>query len=261
MTALVTVPLPPVAVTPGPAGAPIAGLAVRPYGAARTSRIEDTVTIMGEAAAALARFRAVNGANARVTAGDAVGVGNVMAESAYLRRMHAAMAREVAVMLGVAPSRVVVSADPARGYGDGAPGTMIIVYDSDEDHRDDHPGDDHRPDHRPDTEGGPDGGPGGEGRVWRFVPEIGNTGLGGGAYLLLDECPAGCGGADPSFGVGGGIVPMVSVSTLADLGRYLEFTRLVADGDPDPDEGEDDRPEVPVEFFDDPGHGTGCTMR
>lgn len=201
------------------------------------------MTIIGEAAAALARLRAVNGAlhgsgGRDTTAGSG---GGVAVETAYARRVRAAMAREVAVMLGVAPSRVVVSADPVRGYG-GEPGVLIGV-------------------HEPDPDPCGPSGPAGEGRVWRFVPETGNTGLGGGAYLLLDECPAGCGGGNPSFGPGEGMVPMVSVSMLADLGRYLEFTRPVPHGGPDPDDGEDERPEVPVEFFDDPGHGTGCPMR
>ena len=137
-------------------------------------------------------------------------------ETAHRRRARAATGRDIAGMLGVAPSRVVVGDDPLRGYG-GQPGLLITVHE-------------------------PDAG----GVVWRFVPETDNTGAGGGAYLLLDQCP-GCfqGGEE------GGEVPMAAVSCLADLGLYLEST-----GAADP--GGDSGFEVPVEFFGDPGHAPGC---
>lgn len=49
----------------------------------------------------------------------------------------------------------------------------------------------------------------------RFSPETGNTGLSGGAYLLLDVCP-GCGGHPRTRGE----VPMVAITGLAELGNY-----------------------------------------
>lgn len=49
--------------------------------------------------------------------------------------------------------------------------------------------------------------------VLRFLPETGNTGIGG-ADLLLDACP-GC-GSNPRSGE----VPVVAISDLAELGHY-----------------------------------------
>ena len=46
------------------------------------------------------------------------------------------------------------------------------------------------------------------------MPETGNIGTGGGAYLLLDACP-GCSGDPPS-----GDVPVMAIAGLADLGHY-----------------------------------------
>lgn len=80
--------------------------------------------------------------------------------------------------------------------------------------------------------------------VYRFVPEPGLGGL----YLLLDECPD-C--AAPE-------VPMATVDGLADLGRYLAATRPVPPGAPDPDDEENGRPDLPDEFFGDPGHHPHC---
>jgi hypothetical protein len=62
----------------------------------------------------------------------------------------------------------------------------------------------------------------------------------GGVYLLLDHCPACM--ADG--------VPVAGISSLADLGLYG------CPASPDPDD-ENGQPEVPVEFFDDPGHVPG----
>ena len=77
-----------------------------------------------------------------------------------------------------------------------------------------------------------------------LVPEIGNTGTGGGAYLLLDACP-GCSG-DPHSGD----VPVVAITGLADLGHYQHRLRLHLDPPP-----------VPIEFFDDPAHASACPRR
>lgn len=145
-------------------------------------------------------------------------------QTAHRRRTRAATGRDITAMLGVAPARVVVRDDLLREYG-GQPGLLITV-------------------HEPD-----DGG-----TVWRFVPETGNTGLGGGAYLLLDQCP-GC----FQGGVDGWEVPMATISCLADLGLYLESARAAEPGDPH-DEDRDGVAEVPVEFFGDPGHAPGCPL-
>ena len=80
--------------------------------------------------------------------------------------------------------------------------------------------------------------------VLRFLPETGNTGLGGGASLLLDACP-GC-GSDPRSGK----VPVAAISGLAELGHYQHSLRLGLDPPP-----------VPVEFFDDPAHAPDCPLR
>ncbi len=189
------------------------------------------MTIIEQAAAALARTRATT----------ATGAGQASAvDAAHLRRTRTAMAREVSVMLGVRPVDVVATADPLRGYG-GMPGVLIIVHD---------------PDPAPDSHDGGDG-QHARARVWRFVPEVGNSGSGGGAYLLLGACA-----------VCEGEVPMAAISTLADLGLYMEQTGPRSPDAPDPDAPDPDapdpddedghRPEVPIEFFDDPGHAPGC---
>ena len=79
----------------------------------------------------------------------------------------------------------------------------------------------------------------------RFIPETGNTGSGGGDYLLLDACP-GCSGSPGARGE----VPMAAISGLADLGNYQHALRLDLD-----------RPPVPVEFFHDPAHAPDCPLR
>ena len=176
------------------------------------------MTIIEQAAAALARTRATTAADAGQTS---------PVDAAHLRRALTAIARDVSAMLGVPPTDVVVTADPLRGYGD-VPGVLITVHDSGPVH---HGGD------------GPPDPP----RAWRFVPEVGNTGTGGGAYLLLDPCAA-CGAE----------VPMAAISTLADLGLYVEQAGPRSPDAPDPDDEDGHRPEVPIEFFDDPGHAPGC---
>jgi hypothetical protein len=60
--------------------------------------------------------------------------------------------------------------------------------------------------------------------VLRFIPETGNTGTGGGAYLLLDACP-GCSGG--SCGVRE--IPVAAATGLADLGDYQHCLRLNLD--------------------------------
>jgi hypothetical protein len=120
------------------------------------------MTIIEHAAAALARARAT-------------GTPVLAVESAHVRRVRAALARDVAAMLGVPPAHVVVTADPLRGYGSGGfPGHLIIVHDPDD----------------PAT-------------IYRFIPETGNSGGGGGSYLLLGECP-GCGGRADDTAPGAG---------------------------------------------------------
>lgn len=52
-------------------------------------------------------------------------------------------------------------------------------------------------------------------------------------------------------------VPVAGISSLADLGLYLEYC---CPASPDPDD-ENGQPEVPVEFFDDPGHVPGGSAR
>ena len=145
-------------------------------------------------------------------------------DTAHLRRLRAALAREVAVMLGVPPTSVVVTDDPQRSYS-GFPGQLITVHDPDD-----------------------------LATVLRFIPETGNTGGGGGAYLLLDPCP-GCSTNRQSCEV-----PMMSIAGLADIGLYQQHVRP-----PGLDEDATDttvgRPEVPIEFFDDPGHGPDCPLR
>ena len=82
--------------------------------------------------------------------------------------------------------------------------------------------------------------------VYLLVPEAGN----GGIYLLLDECPA-CNGP---------AVPMITITHLADLGRYLAATRPVPPGAPDPDDNDDGRPPLPFECIGDRGHNRNCTL-
>lgn len=82
--------------------------------------------------------------------------------------------------------------------------------------------------------------------VYRLVPEAGLGGL----YLLLDECPD-C--TAPG-------VPMATVAGLSDLGRYLAATGPVPPGGPDPDDEKNGRPDLPAEFFGDPGHHGHCAI-
>jgi hypothetical protein len=154
---------------------------------------------------------------------QAAGVPVPDTDTAHLRRLRAALAREVAVMLGVPPTSVVVTDDPQRSDS-GFPGQLITVHDPDD-----------------------------SATVLRFIPETGNIGCGGGAYLLLDPCP-GCGTDRQSYEV-----PMMSVAGLADLGLYQQNTQPGAD-EPAIDIS-DGRPEVPLEFFDDPGHASDCSLR
>ena len=132
----------------------------------------------------------------------------------HRQRLRAALTRDIAVLLAVPANHVLVSDDPIRTYG-GVPGQLITVED-----------------------------PGDPAVVLRFLPETGNIGTGGGAYLLLDACP-GCSG-DPHSGD----VPVMAITGLADLGHYQHCLRLHLDPPP-----------VPVEFFDDPAHASGCPRR
>jgi hypothetical protein len=147
----------------------------------------------------------------------AAGVSASATDTGHQRRLRAAMTRDVVAMLGVPPERVLVTDDPARAYA-GMPGQLITVQDPDD----------------PDT-------------VLRFIPEPGNLGTAGGAYLLLAACP-GCSEPDAVREVA-----ILSVADLADLAR----SSLDSPGsgqDPDPDH-------VPVEFFDDPEHAPDCPLR
>jgi hypothetical protein len=159
------------------------------------------MTIRAQAAAALVRARAA-------------GIPVPGADPPHRRRLRAALARDIATLLAVPATHVLVGDDRIRSYG-GAPGQLITVHDPDD-----------------------------AGVVLRFVPETGNTGTGGGAYLLLDACP-GCGGDSHS-----GDVPMVAITGLADLGHYHHCLRLNLDPSP-----------LPVEFFDDPAHAPDCPRR
>jgi hypothetical protein len=133
----------------------------------------------------------------------------------HRQRLRAALTRDVATLLALPAGHVVVGDDPIRSYG-GVCGQLITVEDPDD----------------PDV-------------VLRFLPETGNTGTGGGAYLLLDACP-GCSGDPRSSGE----VPVVAITGLADLGHYQHCLRLNLDPPP-----------VPIEFFDDPAHAPDCPWR
>ena len=138
----------------------------------------------------------------------------------YRQRLRAALTRDVATLLAVPATHVVVRDDPLRTHGD-LPAPLITVHD-------------------PDDRGDPDGGD----VVLCVLPETGNTGTGGGAYLVLDACP-GC-GADPQSGQ----VPVAAIYGLADLGYYQHCRRLHLEP-----------PALPVEFFDDPAHTPDCPLR
>jgi hypothetical protein len=133
----------------------------------------------------------------------------------HRQRLRAALTRDVAALLALPAGQIVVGNDPIRAYR-GDPGQLITVQDPDD----------------PDI-------------VLRLVPETGNTGTGGGAYLLLDACP-GCSGNPRSRED----VPVVAISGLADLGHYQHCLRLNLDPPP-----------VPVEFFEDPAHAPDCPLR
>jgi hypothetical protein len=133
----------------------------------------------------------------------------------HRQRLRAALTRDIATLLAVPADHILVGDDPLRSYG-GVPGQLIAVEDPDD----------------------PDGG-------LRLIPETGNAGVGGGAYLLLDTCP-GCGTGPHARGE----VPMVAITGLADLGNYQHAQRLHLDPPP-----------VPVEFFDDPAHAPDCSLR
>jgi hypothetical protein len=132
----------------------------------------------------------------------------------HRQRLRAALTRDIATLLAVPTGHVVVIDDPIRSFA-GVPAPLILVQD---------PAD-------PEV-------------VLRFLPETGNTGTGGGAYLLLDACP-GCSG-DPHSGD----VPVAAISGLADLGNYQHAARLHLGSPP-----------VPVEFFDDSAHTPACSLR
>ena len=140
-------------------------------------------------------------------------------DTAFQRRLRAALTRDLVALLGVAPEHIVVADDPARSYG-AMPGQLVTVHDPDD----------------PTV-------------VLRFIPEPGNTGTGGGAYLLLGACP-GCSDLDTLRDV-----PILSIATLADLGHARDPLRGPRPGD----QAELDR--VPVEFFDDPAHTPDCPLR
>jgi len=111
----------------------------------------------------------------------------------------------------------MVTDDPDREYGS-MPGQLIIVQDPDD----------------PTV-------------LLRFIPEPGNTGTGGGAYLLLTACP-GCSRPDYVREV-----PTLSVACLADLGdRSLAPSAVGV---------ELNLEQTPVEFFDDPAHRPSCPLR
>jgi hypothetical protein len=132
----------------------------------------------------------------------------------YRQRLRAALTRDIATLLAVPATHVVVRDDPIRTYGD-LPAPLITVHDPDD----------------PEV-------------VLCLLPETGDTGIGGGAYLLLDACP-GC-GVDPQSGQ----VPVATIYGLADLGYYQHCRRLHLAP-----------PALPGEFFDDPAHTPDCPLR
>jgi hypothetical protein len=136
-------------------------------------------------------------------------------DAPHRQRMRAALTRDIATLLAIPADHILVGDNPLRFHGS-VPGQLITVDDPDD----------------------PYGG-------LRFIPETGNTGIGGGAYLLLDTCP-GCGSGPRARGE----VPMVAITGLADLGNYQHALRLNLDPPP-----------VPVEFFDDPAHAPDCPLR
>ena len=147
-------------------------------------------------------------------------------DTAHQRRLRAAMTRDVTALLGIAPEHVLVTDDPTRTYG-GIPGQLITVHDPDQ------------TDESEELRGAAS--------VLRFIPETGNTGTGGGAYLLLEACP-GCSTPDIRHEV-----PTQVVTVLADLARYPR-TPPGGRTEPDPDH-------VPIEFYGDPGHAADCPLR
>jgi hypothetical protein len=176
-----------------------------PWAAALTSRAGREIDVM------TIRERA---AAALVRAREA-GIAVPATEPPYRQRLRAALTRDIATLLAVPAGHVVVSNDPLRVHG-GVPGQLITVEDLDDPHA-----------------------------GLRFIPETGNTGTGGGAYLLLDACP-GCSGYPRTRGD----LPMVAITGLADLGNYQHCLRLNLES-----------PAVPVEFFDDPAHAPDCPLR
>ena len=140
-----------------------------------------------------------------------------MIGGAYQRRLRAAMTRDVAALLGVPPEQVLVTDGAARAYGS-MPGQLITLQDPDD----------------PTV-------------LLRFIPEPGNTGIGGGAYLMLRPCP-GCSGPGTIREV-----PTLPVSSLADLGRTPSVgSQGGLMHEPD---------QVPVEFFEDSEHAPDCPLR
>jgi hypothetical protein len=132
----------------------------------------------------------------------------------YRQRLRAALTRDLATLLALPATHVLVGDDPIRSHG-GVPGQLITVEDPDD----------------PDI-------------VLRFLPETGNTGTGGGAYLLLDSCP-GCSGDPRSRDV-----PVAVIRGLADLGHYQHCLRLNLDPPP-----------LPIEFLNDPAHAPNCPQQ
>ena len=147
----------------------------------------------------------------------AAGVPTSPVDTAHQRRLRAAMIRDVAALLGVPPEHVLVSDDPVRAYGS-MPGQLITVQDPDD-----------------------------STVQLRFIPEPGNTGTGGGAYLVLTPCP-GCSLPDAVREV-----PTLSVACLADLGDRPRAPSAIG--------AELNLEQTPVEFFDDPAHRPSCPLR
>lgn len=91
--------------------------------------------------------------------------------------------------------------------------------------------------------------------VLRFIPEFGNLGNSGGAYLPLASCPGCSTDRVPRA------VPMMAVAVLVDLGLYQQHAQLRPPGDAAGTGVGPRRPAVPVEFFEDPGHARDCPTR